>query len=117
MISKDKKYKTRNGEEVRIYATDGHSESIHGAIFYQGQWVSYNWSKNGAGGYHGRDLIEVKPRIKTKAYCIIHKDNSVSTFLKIDEALRSVLIAKKLNSFKAATEIEIDYEEGQELHE
>ena len=33
MISKDKQYKTRDGREVRVYATDGAGEfPIHGAV-------------------------------------------------------------------------------------
>jgi hypothetical protein len=117
MISKDKKYKTHNGEEVRIYATDGASESVHGAIFYDGQWFSYNWSKDGRGSSRKRDLIEVKPRIKIKAYLLLFKDDYVSVYTEKHIALREMYASKKWNTFKAATEIEIDCEEGQELHE
>lgn len=68
-ISKDKTYKTRDGREVRIYATDGEqSYPIHGAVRTNGAWLLQCWTPEGCVLSHGKpigcDLIEVKPRIK-----------------------------------------------------
>lgn len=123
MISLDKKYQTRSGSRVRLYTIDGGGiHPVHGAIYSEDEkeWHIEAWDENGyyydAHHNNSRDLIEDKPRIKTKAYCIIRKDNFVSTYINREEALRCMIIAKQWNTFKAATEIEIDCEEGQELH-
>lgn len=72
MISKDKQYRTRDGREVRIYATD-HSGyySVLGAIISpNGDITSAAWPPTGqnyvSGTFHqpSDDLIEVKPRIR-----------------------------------------------------
>jgi hypothetical protein len=63
-ISVNKKYRTRDGREVRIYATDGSLDSqIHGAILYQEGWSSVTWNKSGSFYSYDRDsdLIEVTP--------------------------------------------------------
>jgi hypothetical protein len=68
MISKDKTYRTRDGREVRIYATDGGGPyPVHGAILLSNLWVPANWSESGKygsqfGRQHDCDLIEVKRR-------------------------------------------------------
>jgi hypothetical protein len=69
MIDKNKTYRTRDGREVRIYATDGQSQfPIHGAININGEWLMHLWNANG--GYkidhreHSFDLIEVVPLIE-----------------------------------------------------
>jgi len=67
MISMDKKYRTRDGREVRIYAVDGDgSHPVHGAIKINTGWRSCTWEQEGFHlvdeGYC--DLIEVKPRIQ-----------------------------------------------------
>lgn len=65
MISKDKQYKTRNGNEVRIYATDGVSPYyIHGAIKSKIGWSPCSWTTTGqhvSDKETDDDLIEVKP--------------------------------------------------------
>jgi len=69
MIDINKKYRTRNGYEVRIYATGGEGDqAIHGAVFNGAEWQIYAWYNNGQysrcepNGKH--DLIEVRPRHK-----------------------------------------------------
>ena len=64
-ISMDKKYKTRDGQEVRIYAVDVEDAeySVHGAIKYNDGWVPESWLDHG--GYRvdvscKYDLIEIK---------------------------------------------------------
>ena len=60
-----KKYTTRSGLPVRIYATDGAGQHpIHGAIKYKNGWNDSTWCANGAytEGYTdgSRSLIPVK---------------------------------------------------------
>lgn len=68
MIDKNKKYTTRDGHPVRIYATDGCSDyPVHGAIFVNERWVPWCWTSDGSrcsGNVHAWDLIDVPPRIK-----------------------------------------------------
>lgn len=71
MISKDKQYRTRDGREVRIYATDGDEPyQVHGAMKgWDGSWEMQIWTIFGAISIYDynkstNDLIEVKPRIK-----------------------------------------------------
>lgn len=68
MIEMGKKYKTRDGRDVRIYATDaGGSLPVHGAIFDDdsSEWCVETWTADGRyfddGATTGEDLIEVKP--------------------------------------------------------
>lgn len=64
-ISIDKKYKTRSGFPVRIYAVDcGGALSVHGAYFYNNdEWFPISYTKNGRlvdnSIEHSLDLIEV----------------------------------------------------------
>jgi hypothetical protein len=63
-IDKDKKYKTRNGWDVRIYATDGRDEyPVHGAIYRDNQWQMSQWRDTGSWSFGNgpMDLIEQKP--------------------------------------------------------
>jgi hypothetical protein len=78
MISKDKTYRTRDGREVRVYATDaGLMYPIHGAIktIRGDSWVQHDWLKDGRFWEfreHEKDLLEVKPRlacVKVKIDC------------------------------------------------
>jgi len=91
MIDINKKYQTRDGRKVRIYATDGGAGSpVMGAVFYttpngQWWWKSARWTEDGRYDYHGRqtetDLIEVRPRHKRTVWlnvydhCFSYYDN------------------------------------------
>jgi hypothetical protein len=69
MIDINKKYRTRDGREVRIYATDGGSYMpIMGATLYTSKegktwWESARWKEDGSYDPYGRetkfDLVEV----------------------------------------------------------
>jgi len=80
MISKDKKYCTRDGREVRIYATDcGIAEPVHGAIKTGNNWSMVVWNNDGK--YASTidtiaDLVEVKQEnaVKTEAYTKAEED-------------------------------------------
>ena len=68
MIDPKKKYKTRDGREVRIYAVDGGEPDhcVHGAVKnHDGKWYSEDWAKDGVYNLlldfpNCLDLIEVK---------------------------------------------------------
>jgi hypothetical protein len=78
MIDKNKKYRTRDGREVRIYATDGdNNKLIHGAIWSDG-WQFKLWYADGF--YNGDaesriDLIEVRPRHKRTVWVNVYRDD------------------------------------------
>ena len=68
MIDINKKYRTRDGMEVRIYATDGiYPYPIHGAIKWPKGWIDRTWDNDGKSESHALDywdLVEVTPRHK-----------------------------------------------------
>jgi hypothetical protein len=52
-----KKYRTRDGREVRIYATDGEIRNpVHGAILTPWGWEHHCW------GQYGTKWLEKKPK-------------------------------------------------------
>ena len=65
MIDLKKKYRTRSGNEVRLYADDGGDwYPIHGAIRFEDRWISASWGNDGkdySGEGSGLDLIEIRP--------------------------------------------------------
>lgn len=79
MIDPKKQYRTRDGREVRIYATDGDGEwPVHGAVaMFPGRWVVRAWMDDGSAASHHQinscDLIEVKPRIKREVWVNVYQ--------------------------------------------
>ena len=125
MISKDKTYCTRGGQQVRIYATDaGGLFPVHGAILNDGMWNGMKWTADGH-TYVGPnvhvsmdDLAEVKPRIKRTFWTNIYggeyfdPDKAGQTiFFSKEMADRFVIYADRV----ACVKIEIDCEEGEGL--
>jgi hypothetical protein len=116
MINKDKQYRTRDGREVRIYATDnGIAEPIHGAINCNGVWRVRIWNENGK--YTNTrddndDLIEVKPRIKREYWVNVYPEPK-----GIGELFCSKTYAKSHagDSCIACVKVVIDCEEGEGL--
>lgn len=112
MISKDKTYRTRDGREVRIYATDaGLRYSIHGATkSYDGSfWVQCEWMPDGR-VYECRqdrnDLIEVKPRIRRTVWLNVYEHGGVYAVTDpINKGEQCI----------ACVKVEIDCEEGEGL--
>jgi hypothetical protein len=77
-ISKDKAYRTRDGREVRIYATNGgaYPLPVHGAITtssFSG-YIPWCWREDGKQGNfdHYSDLIEVKPRFRIERWVNVY---------------------------------------------
>lgn len=64
MIDINKKYRTRDGREVRIYATDGGSPcSVIGVVRSTVGWEMFQWFSDGSSTLTDErplDLIEVK---------------------------------------------------------
>lgn len=120
-ISMDKKYRTRDGHEVRIYAVDGVGCcAVHGAILQEeitgvrsGQpgkeWCVTVWGPDGLHIDSKFDLIEVKPRIQRTIWMNVYEDAFFSYFDK--ESADSTLRPNRL----ACIKIEIDCEEGEGL--
>ena len=110
MIDINKKYRTRDGREVRIYATDGIPPyEVHGSIksTVSDGWISYAWSADGS---HHRDailsLIEVRPRHKRTVWLHVFKNGSVCA----TEETYYVLAGRL-----ACIKVELDFEEGEGL--
>jgi hypothetical protein len=64
MIDINKKYRTKAGLEVRIYATDaGGKYPFHGAILEDEVWLISAWTGAGRSATRGvNDLVEVKEK-------------------------------------------------------
>ena len=113
MIDKDKTYRTRDGREVRIYATDGHGTyPIHGASNDSKYgWVPHAWLPDGRhASYTVHDLIEVKPRIKRTVWMNVCDDLDYWYVYSTKEN------ADKFKDYRiACVKVEIDCEEGEGL--
>lgn len=75
-ISMNKKYTTRDGREVRIYAVDGRvGESVHGAVCNQTGWSPYSWFPEGS-YYNGKvsplDLVEKPQTVRVQGYVNVY---------------------------------------------
>jgi hypothetical protein len=114
MIDINKTYRTRDGREVRIYATDGeHGELIHGAIKDKEYgWQSKLWFANGH--YHDDeesplDLIEGRPRHKKEMWINAYQ-NSVTVF-----DTRELADFYGRSNRIACIKVELDFQEGEGL--
>ena len=68
MIDMSKKYRTRDGREVRIYAVDGAKDyPVHGAFLSEEEWLIDSWAESGQrfgeGDHVPGDLVEVKAEV------------------------------------------------------
>ena len=119
MIDKNKQYRTRDGREVRIYATDGGGEyPVHGSVFCadDSEWTQESWSAQGlwmgaASRDHRLDLIEVKPRIKREVWVNVYP-NGVDDELWFTKTLAD---QQALPRRIACVKITIDCAEGEGL--
>ena len=115
MIDKNKQYKTRDGREVRIYATDGATiYPVQGAVRCGDGWYARSWTKDGWSGSDGilrdTDLIEVKPRIVQERWANVYPAGIVCMYGTREEADKYAL-----DSRIACVKITIDCEEGEGL--
>jgi hypothetical protein len=115
MIDINKKYRTRDGLEVRIYATDGtYPYPVHGAIRWSRGWVDKAWNNEGVA--EGRalgdcNLVEVKPRHKRTVWINVYPNGQCSMW-------EDKHYADKLrdSSAIACIKVELDSEEGEGLN-
>ena len=112
MIDINKKYRTRDGREVRIYAVDGGGmHPVHGSIKMNDGWRSSNWLFDGRIGYDDNliDLIEVKPRIQRTVWVNVFPV-AMTMYPDKEKADHYAGSART-----ACVKIEIDCEEGEGL--
>ena len=115
MIDKSKTYRTRDGREVRIYATDEGCgvASVHGAIKTKdGIWHVYSWSEDGLsifGRERDEDLIEVRPRHKRTVWVTVYPMNRYQIS---DENIQCDIYPPNRI---ACIKVELDFEEGEGL--
>ena len=114
MISKDKTYRTRDGREVRIYATDGAGlHVVQGAVKETYGWVSHTWDENGITYRDDKsnfDIIEVKPRHKRTMWLNVYDNEVISLFISKEKA-DSLALTGRI----ACIKIDLDFEEGEGL--
>ena len=115
MIDINKKYHTRDGREVRIYATDGLGPCrVHGAIFEGSRyWRIETWWDDGqllGTMQSDSDLIEVRPRHKWTAWLNIYGPESFTSHISREQAEDE----QDVNRI-ACIKVELDFEEGQGL--
>ena len=117
MIDKSKTYRTRDGCEVRIYATDGGGpQPVHGAISGLNFWATANWSKNGSytvvyGQEHDWDIIEVRPRHKRTVWVNVYLEGW--DFCTADSKKEADSNAS--DDRIACIKVELNFEEGEGL--
>ncbi len=115
MISKDKQYRTRDGQEVRIYATDaGGRFPVHGAYRSHGLWAAGSWREDGcfwSDTEHENDLLEVKPRIQREVWLNIYPTH-IQSYNHPDKLTADASATK---ARIACVKITIDCEEGEGL--
>jgi hypothetical protein len=119
MIDINKKYRTRDGREVRIYATDGgdlcENRTIHGAVLSGSNWVFAVWNAMNGKCYvsvmqdMGIDLIEVRPRHKRTVWVNIYDDSKPA--LHLSRELADQYRCDRI----ACIKVELDFEEGEGL--
>lgn len=117
-ISMDKKYRTRDGREVRIYAVDGGGRyPIHGAYYREKleTWIPCCWTELGFTNNHGGlcddMLVEVKPRIQREYWVNVYENIAGCPFLTKEAADRQICNMNRI----ACVKITIDCEEGEGL--
>ena len=76
MIDINKKYRTKDGEEVRIYATDGAgSYPVHGAVKTAGGWYYVVWTNVGSLFKAGRDPADLVEVVMLPEYWVLFFEN------------------------------------------
>ena len=115
MIDINKKYQTRDGREVRIYATDGADKyPVHGSIKYETGWELFTWQLDGMripGREGGGDLIEVRPRHKRTVWLNVYGSGVVPEACSSKERADLAAACGRI----ACIKVELDFEEGQGL--
>ena len=121
MIDIDKKYRTRCGREVRIYATDGgdlfEDRTIHGAVKSRNRWVFAVWNAMtgrcfaSLKGETEMDLIEVRPRHQRTVWVNIYGSGIVPEACSAKERADFYAGCNRI----ACIKVELDFQEGEGL--
>jgi len=113
MIDINKTYRTRDGREVRIYATDGKGiYPVHGAVKVEGGWLHYTWKATGIEGVSNvNDLIEVRPRHKRTVWVNMYGTGIVGETCSSKEHADLAAACYRI----ACIKVDLDFEEGEGL--
>lgn len=115
MIELGKKYQTRDGHEVRIYALDGDEEMpVHGAVLTKHGWKVNSWARDGRwcpNMTDGVDLIEVKPRIQREVWVNVYPDVAECLYYTTKQRADEGAVPNRI----ACVKLVIDVEEGEGL--
>ena len=116
MIDINKTYRTRDGREVRIYATDGRGgTAIHGAIkISSGDWLQESWWSSGqllTSLQSDSDLIEVRPRHKRTVWVNVYESGIIPENCSSKERADLAAACGRI----ACIKVELDFEEGEGL--
>ena len=108
-ISMDKKYRTRDGCDVRLLCVDRKGDYPVVGIFTESGSID-TWTSDGKASTRGpspADLIEVRPRIKRDVWVNVYEDSvtDAEIITRNDERVRKL----------ARIKITIDCEEGEGL--
>jgi hypothetical protein len=116
MIDINKKYRTRDGREVRIYATDGGQlkDTVHGAVLEKGCWWITSWDRNGEWSIDDSrwSLIEVRPRHKRTVWVTVWRNGYTETSSKPEWRNGPLGCGEEPIS---CIKVELDFEEGEGL--
>ena len=90
-IAEGREIKTRDGHEVRIYATDGNDPfPIHGAVKLQNGWSLHYWRLQGQVAWgvqrDPRDLIPAPRTIEIAFWANVYEDGSYFRYATKEEA-------------------------------
>ena len=117
MISKDKQYRTRDGREVRIYATDGGGDyPVHGAMLGHDGWQHFMWRVNGKSYFDDfddkpTDIAECKPRIKRTVWLNVYDNEVIHGGWRTKEEAQGYHEKNRI----ACLKLDLDFEEGEGL--
>jgi hypothetical protein len=116
MIELGKKYKTRDGREVRIYAVDGNVDRpVHGAVLNTEGWQPMVWCRDGrwssCAGELSPDLVEVKPRIQREVWVNVYPSQVTDVIHRNKATADAVAQQNRI----ACVKLVIDCEEGHGL--
>ena len=121
MIDKNKKYRTRDGREVRVFMTDSGDWNFPVIAAYrdsEGRWWPLRLTKDGRVSFHlsnhdDLDLVEAKPRIKREVWVNVYPEG----FGMVCESKEKADIASGAECKRriACVKLTIDCEEGEGL--
>lgn len=123
MINGYREYRTRDGRQVRIYATDGDGcFPIHGAVEKSAgsdRWTFRCWREDGSASIAGQsanDLIEVKKRHKRTVWINAYKDSLHGFFMTREDADQWAVNSFYVDKTRiACIKVDLDFEEGEGL--